>query len=104
MFPTQTDLAFYQSKTQPKWAQKLKRREPTWETIDIVVNAHAGVRHSDAGEIAAGNLLAILRSYRRRKLNLVSELRKIAANPECLINTEKRAAFARKWLRRLEAA
>jgi hypothetical protein len=66
-----------------------------------VVEAHAGATRHTPGEVAAYNLLSILRSYRRRKLDLASELNKLAANPECVINPEKRAAFARKWARRL---
>jgi hypothetical protein len=104
MFTTKTDLAFYQSKRLPVWAQNLERRELTAPAlIDCVVNSHADVRVT-AGELVACNLLSIVRSYRRRRLNLAHELRKIAANPGCVINPEKRAAFARRWLRRLGAA
>lgn len=58
MFPCVTDLAFYSSKTRPAWAQRLEPRENS--SIDSVINAHAGQRNT-SGELAAHNLLAILR-------------------------------------------
>jgi len=109
-FPTYTDLEFYRSRQPlPSWVRKLKKPRPTStmvetavDMIDTVVRAHAGIQPS-SGELAAHNLQAILRSYRRRGLDLRRELRKIAANPECAIHPEKRAAFARKWASRLRA-
>jgi hypothetical protein len=53
------------------------------------------------GECASSNLMAILSGYRRRGKDLHRELIKLAQHPECAINPEKRAAFARKWARRL---
>jgi len=108
-FPSRTDLAFYQCKQRlPRWAQPLLEDRERFATspIDLCVNAHAGTRLS-AGECAAHNLLAIvrsrieIRSMQRRKLDLVAELNKIAAAPGCMIDPAKRAAFARKWADRL---
>jgi hypothetical protein len=113
-FPSQIDVDFYLSKQKlPAWAQKVqaareaKLQRASWsvdaaEGIEFIVNAHAGVRGSD-GERAAHNLLAIVRGYRRRKVDLGAELRQLSTNPGCAINPEKRAAFARKWARRLGA-
>lgn len=103
-FPGLVDLSFYRHKQPlPAWAAGLEDR-PTYydppSEIDVVVNAHAGVKHT-SGEMAVHNLLAILRSKRRRGEHLDLALARIADNPECLINPEKRAAFARKWLERL---
>jgi hypothetical protein len=100
-FPSSTDLAFYQCKQRlPRWAQPLLKRSET-ASIDLCVNAHAGIR-SSAGEMAAHNLLAILRSMqRRRAANLAAELYKIADAPGCAIDPAKRAALARKWADRL---
>lgn len=67
--------------------------------IEHVVNAHGGVRPT-SGELAALNLLAILRI--RRRLGKDFGLRALAAHPECLIDPKKRAAFARKWADRIE--
>lgn len=109
-FPTLTDVEFYRSRQEPPaWVVRLmqdpkhKWAKAEVSLIDLVVDSHAGVR-STAGEIAASNLLAILRSYRRRGVDLRKSLLKIARMPECAINPEKRAAFARKWAARLEAA
>jgi hypothetical protein len=103
-FPTLSDLEFYQSKQKlPAWAGKLKSRPQsrfTHELIDYVVNSHAGNRPS-SGELAAGNLLSIVRSYRCRGLDLKQELNRIAANPECAISPRRRASYARKWAARL---
>lgn len=105
-FPTRTDLEFYRSKQPvPAWVQKIDPQpkmpfsEPT-ALIDVVIAAHARIRPS-SGEMAADNLLAIVRSWRRRGLNLAAKLQVISKNPECAINPEKRAAFARKWALRL---
>ena len=111
-FPIQIDLEFHLSKQAlPVWAQKVqaaqdaKAKRAPWSadcasTIDIIVNAHAGVRHS-SGEMAAHNLLAIVRGYRRRGIDLENKLRFLAGHPECLIDPKKRAAFARKWATRI---
>lgn len=106
-FPTQIDVDFYLSKQKlPAWAQKVQKIQEAKfdaaEGIEFIVNAHAGVRGSD-GERAAHNLLAIVRGYRRRKVDLGAELCQLSTNPGCVINPEKRAAFARKWARRLGA-
>jgi hypothetical protein len=105
-FPTQTDLAFYRSKLEmPGWARALNTKPQVGQPspivmIDLVVNAHAGVRPT-SGEIAVSNLLGILKSRRRRGENLVQGLRELSKEPGCLIHPEKRAAFARKWASRL---
>lgn len=111
-FPTETDLRFFESKRVPRWAQPLMaERAKRYRTlaielptlIDDVVNAHAGLRMS-SGECAAHNLLSIVRSYRRRGLILERHLAQLAVEPGCAINPEKRAAFARKWARRMQGA
>lgn len=111
-FPIQIDLEFHLSKqVLPVWAQKVqaaqdaKVKRAPWNadaasTIDIIVNAHAGVR-SSKGEMAAHNLLAIVRGYRRRGGDLEGKLRFLAAHPECLVDPKRRAGFARKWAARL---
>lgn len=103
-FPTRTDLEFFQSRQRlPGWIGRIVTKSqlpPPHALIDDVVNAHAGVRVT-SGEVAVHNLLSIIRSYRRRGADVVQELRRLAEYPECAINPEKRAAFARKWARRL---
>jgi hypothetical protein len=99
-----------ESKRVPQWAApliKARAKRPGAETlpalIDAVVNAHAGERMT-SGECAVHNLLAIVRSCRRRGLNLEQRLSELAREPGCLINPEKRASFARKWARRMQGS
>jgi hypothetical protein len=108
-FPTRTDLEFFQSKHLQNWTTRIATKSPSplftpvqHAIIDDVVNAHAGIRPT-SGECAAHNLLVLVRSHLRRRANLVEELQKLAVQPGCAINPEKRAAFARKWARRLSA-
>lgn len=107
-FPTETDLRFYESKRVPQWAAPLVRArakrygaEELPALIDDVVNAHGGERMT-SGQCAVHDLLTIVRSYRRRGLGLEQRLGQLAQEPGCLINPEKRAAFARKWARRMQ--
>ena len=101
-FPTKMDLEFFESKRVPRWALPLLARPVAQSSIiDIVVNAHAGYR-TTPGECAASNLLEIVRSHRRRGLDVERYLAQIAVEPGCLINPEKRSAFARKWASRLQ--
>ena len=110
-FPTRADLEFFQSRQRlPGWTSRIAvksgdrahqaTRVAQHAKIDDVVNAHAGARDT-SGEVAAHNLLVIVQSYQRRKVDLAKELQKLAKDPGCAINPEKRAAFARKWSNRL---
>lgn len=102
-FPLAIDLQFFQSKQDlPAWASPFANRvtRQSHALIDDVVNAHAGLRQT-AGELAAGNLLSIVRSWCRRGADLVQGLSELAIHPQCAISPEKRAAFARRWARRL---
>jgi hypothetical protein len=105
-FPRAIDVQFFQSKQPlPAWARPFATRvsRPAHAIIDDVVNAHACLRPT-AGEVAASNLLSIVRSRRNRDDDLVQWLEGIARHPECAINPEKRAAFARRWAKRLAAS
>lgn len=97
-FPCSADLAFYHACRTPRWARDIKTS--LIADIDHVVNAHAGAR-TTSGQCASNNLMAILAGYQRRGKDLSRELVKIAQHPECAINPEKRAAFARKWAARI---
>ena len=102
-FPIAADVEFFQSRQRvPTWACRLQaKREPHYfASIDNVVNAHAEIR-STAGEMAAHNLLVLVRSFQKRKADLAQELQRVAREPGCAFNSEKRTAFARKWGRRL---
>jgi hypothetical protein len=64
MFPTQTDLEFFESKRRPAWAARIRRsvtltqRDPA--LIDRVVNAHAGVRFATSTECETHNMCAFV--------------------------------------------
>jgi hypothetical protein len=105
-FPRAIDVQFFQSKqVLPAWARRFatKVSRPAHALIDDVVNAHACLRPT-AGEVAALNLLSIVRSWRNRGADLVQELETVAVHPQCAISPEKRAAFARRWAKRLAAS
>lgn len=69
--------------------------------LDDRINRRGGVRWT-SGELASVNTLALLRSKRRRGVyDFRSYLHQLAHEPRCASNPEKRAAFARRWLRRL---
>lgn len=107
-FPCESDLRLFEAKRVPAWALAMRagkksavtRHPDARELIDFCVNSHAGIRPA-AGEMAAGNLLAIVSSWRRRGKDLAQELEVVSRHPECVQNPEKRAAFARKWAKRL---
>ena len=102
-FPIAADVEFFQSRQHvPAWANRIQvKRDPGYfASIDNVVNAHAGSRPT-AGEQAANNLLVIVRSFQKRKANLVQELQRLSMDPGCAFNPEKRAAFSRKWANRI---
>jgi hypothetical protein len=106
-FPREVDLQFFRSKQAlPAWARPFAMRDKRslgHALIDDVVNAHACWRPT-AGEVAASNLLSIVRSWRNRGADLVQELEAVAVHPQCAISPEKRAAFARRWAKRLAAS
>jgi len=104
-FPTKADVAFYRAKQlhgMPAWVRKIE--EPGGPSpallIDVAINAHAG-RHPTPGELAARNLLMLVRSWNSRGLDLEQALRAIAQHPETEINPGRRAGFARKWAAKL---
>lgn len=105
LFPTHADLAFYQARQElPQWAAALAKPAVVHvDIIDHVVNAHASVRPT-SGELAAHNLMALVRSRQRRGGNIAQALQELAQHPQCAINPEKRASFARKWAARVEVS
>ena len=105
---TEQHLRFWQArKATPQWAiqhvrESLPRRSSP--TIHALIAAHAGEPVSGergrADIYAASNLLVLLRSARRRG-DLVQRLRDMAAAPGTVISAERRAAFCRRWYRRI---
>lgn len=102
-FPTQSDLNFYQSKRLPSWAKKIKKPNSIDygnDHIDICINSHAGLR-TTSGECEIHNMMAFVKGWERRGVNVEARLEELAVNPGCMINPEKRKAIAKRWLRRL---
>lgn len=105
MFPTQTDLDFWESKRQPAWAARIKRQAvpESWkrpDMIDNVVNAHAGLRFATSSACETHNMCAFVKGWLRRGEDVIARLLELVANPQGP-NPPKRAALARKWARRL---
>lgn len=101
MFPCKADLAFYQSRHEPKWAQQISNAPFT--SIDAVVNAHARINML-GGECAAHNLAVMLKPMIRAKAPayaLAARLTQLATeyeHPACRsIRNKRMAGFARKW-------
>jgi hypothetical protein len=84
----------------PQWAAKL---DPVHRvTIDGLVNAHAGIKDQDY-HLAAGNLMVILRSARKRgRDELITSLTRMSSSPGTIMNPKRRAGYCRKWLRRIQ--
>lgn len=66
--------------------------------IDALINSQV----SEVKRYDAHNLLAILRSARKRGA-LVDRLSSMSAYPGAVINPKRRAAYCRKWLKRIAA-
>jgi hypothetical protein len=104
-FPTATDLAFYQARHQPKWADRIgknyTRPSLTAPNIDHVINAHAGVR---LGDTNAHNLMVFVQGWRKRGEDTLVRLLEMAETDHtCATPNRKRAALAKKWATRLQA-
>lgn len=98
-FPNSADFAFYQSRQRaPQWAEQWVLRSRV--EVDSVVNAHACIRPT-SGEVAAQNLMLLIRGVERRRGNVEEFLSSVALNPMCAISPQRRAGFARKWARRI---
>ena len=97
-FPGPADLHFYNSKKTPAWAKKIQSN--VISSIDDCVNAHAGIT-SKSNEVAYHNVMVFIKGWQRRNEDVLDHLEQIAMHPECAINPEKRAAFAKRLIRRL---
>ena len=98
---TKTTLDWYRQKTQPKWAKSVLEKE-TKISIDGVINSQSGYGKDIDNHYAVRNLLSLCKSYRKRKLDLVKELKRISNCPGTVICPEKRASFAKKWANRIQ--
>lgn len=99
---TRTHLEFWQARRLPSWA-KLSRNPAPAPSIHACINAHAGLRGDEADRsFAIQNTVTLLRVKQRSGRELREYLRSLALQPGTTVRPEKRAACARKWLRRLE--
>lgn len=105
---TEQHLRFWQTrKATPQWAiQHVRESLPkrSSPTIHALIAAHAGEplsgERSGANIYAASNLLVLLKSARRRG-DLAQRLREMAVAPGTIISANRRAAFCRRWYRRI---
>lgn len=101
MILRQVHLDFwYAVKGVPAWADRLttQKKKTPQELIDGCVNAH-GIAIYDT--LPAQNLCVLVKWARNRGDNLLKYLRFISLNPGTVIRPERRAAYAKKWAKRL---
>jgi len=102
---TKAHLEFWRERKEtPSWASQIQTVafRPRQVTVDQVINAHAGIKTTDA-ENSTASLISILRRVRLREGSegTLRWLEDIAVNPGTVIHPEKRAAFASKWAKRI---
>jgi hypothetical protein len=108
MIIKQVHIDFWNAKhAQPSWMQtyyqKNRKLQPKLGVPNIhgCINAHAGINNSCFNHVH--NMIIFLKGERRRgAASLMPMLQRLADDPGTIINPEKRSAFARKWLKRLQ--
>lgn len=99
MIPTHTDLAFYQYKHHPKWAQVLNQKAHV--SIDSVVNSHIPPVSKRAFCSEPHNTMAILQSVNRRQGVTLEYLHDMFISASGT-NPKKRRAFILRIMARLK--
>jgi len=97
---TKTTLDWYRQKVEPRWAKRVLAKDRKI-SIHEVINSQSKADNAKRLSLASDNLLNICRLYRKRG-EILSHLWDIAYTPGTIIDPERRAAFARKWARRIE--
>lgn len=99
--PTQEHWRFwYQRQIDvPKWARVLVGQGRV--DVDMLIPAQKSPNARDPESTVLHNTLQLLISARKRGA-LVETLKKIAVEPGTVIRPERRAAYARRWLQRIE--
>jgi len=100
MLITKVTLDWYRQRTCPQWAKGVIAKEHRI-SIDAVINSQAGNpdRQRDYN-FSAHNLMGLCKAYIRRG-ELIEQLRIISLEPGTVIQPQRRAAFAKKWLNRI---
>jgi len=96
---TQSHLTWYRYKKFnriPSWANHLKNDIPP--SIQFLINSQT-TNTVDPGHVL-NNLLGILRMARKRGA-MLERLTEMSARPQCVSNPTRRAAFCKKWLKRI---
>lgn len=100
---TQQHLQFWnqQKAPAPGWAQKLERA-PAKVSVHSLINMHdPSLKARDSSHVA-NNTMTILKMARKRGVeSLADKLADMASCPGCAVRPERRAAYSRKWLRRV---
>lgn len=95
---TKAHLEFWASKKAPKALLAHRGHVPS---IHSLINSQTEVpRKQQDSENALSNLLAIL-AMRRKRGVMLEGLYEMANQPGTLINPELRAAYCRRWLRKI---
>ncbi len=98
---TSTHVAFWcQRSGLPRWATTITAKTDPRVTVDMLINSQVD-RANDSTKIHASNLLGLLRSMRKRG-EMIEGLKRMAQDPGTVINPKRRAAYCKKWLRRIE--
>ena len=97
-------LLFWENQqARPGWTKTLKHGHGQHTvSIHALINEQGGVKVTD-GERAAQSMFALVKSVRRREglAGLCRWLDEVRENPGTVITPAKRAALARRWLKRL---
>lgn len=97
---TQAHLTYWQAKKtgSPKWANSLKKPD-NMPSIHALINSQT--KETRDRDYVAHNTLTILVSSRKRGV-MLEKLEGMAKNPGTLINPKRRAAYCRKWLKKIK--
>lgn len=93
---TQSHVDLWMLRRGPKWVSEWKGHHPN---INAMINAKVRTQ-VPRYELAANNLLVILRGMRKRGV-LLHGLQGMAQNPGTLISPQRRRGYCIKWLRRI---
>lgn len=87
----------------PSWAKTIKITKwskPHEVSIHSLINQNTDIKNIDKN-YAASNLISLIKRYTNNPKELRQRLFELHMNPGTIMSPEKRAAYAKKWLTRL---
>jgi hypothetical protein len=103
MIVTHTHLEYWKNhQRRPSWFDLIERKPKCLINVNHCVNAHAEIKVTD-NELAASNLLNILRILRKRSKSLLKHLDEMSIDPGTVISPERRSAYCKKWAKRIRS-